>query len=742
MNSTALPKRGDRYWFLDNVAGWREGHRDGLELTVPEGDLILDRLPGSASLLLDEAQQAAEFRCPTALCTDGRGNLLVVDAALNLVKCIDLPRNSVSTLPATGGKGVAPRQLNEPRGIAVLSNGSIVVSDTGNHHIKIFAAATYALLQDWGENDAFNHPRQGNGPQMFRFPWAVAVDNCNIIYIVDRGNRRIQKIHADGAWQGELSDKQWVSPTRLALGPDGVLALVDAGANAVFIIKSGVSQTLSGVNRPRGVAIDTEARVYVGDDEGLIHLFIPDPNNLDVYQLAGWGVMGFDGGIVDLTWDNAYGLLAIVAETANGCRQRLWKIDPNGASARTGTFITRALDSTIPNCQWHRVLLNASLPKGTSIQIDSFSAEEDPHNANSDSPPQAVDPLDASFNQWKLCIKAGDDNPDCLVQSGPGRYLWFRLTFSSNGLTTPQADRQGWDPPSVLSRGSPTLRSLKVFYPRVSYLQYLPAVYQENEDSRLFLDRFLSIFQSEFDDLDLKIDRIWQLFNPGSVPAKALGWLASWLALEVDPGWSENKLRKMLKKAFRAQCQRGTVKGLVQAIHDYAGAHAVVIEHFKLRRLPILSAGYSLNNGVRLWSKNFYKRLQVGTNSRIGDFQLVSEPAPDVEPLNQDANQFTVLFLANPYGPSDAEQKIGQVVEREKPVHTQAAICPLLPRFRVGVQSTVGIDSVVGGITRLVLNRLSTLGYDSILGCSPAEQKLRELGLAPRPVVGRSSLLS
>jgi len=94
------------------------------------------------------------------------------------------------------------------------------------------------------------------------------------------------------------------------------------------------------------------------------------------------------------------------------------------------------------------------------------------------------------------------------------------------------------------------------------------------------------------------------------------------------------------------------------------------------------------------------------------------------------------------YGPSDAEQKIGQVVEREKPVHTQAAICPLLPRFRVGVQSTVGIDSVVGGITRLVLNRLSTLGYDSILGCSPAEQKLRELGLAPRPVVGRSSLLS
>jgi phage tail-like protein len=700
---------------------------------------MLDTLPGAASLLLDATQQAAEFKCPSALCSDGRGKLFVVDAALNLVKCIDLARSSVTTLPAIGGKGVTPRQLNEPRGIALLSTGAVVVSDTGNHRVKIFAPATYALLQDWGENDAFDQPRQPNGQKMFRSPWAVAVDACNVVYVVDRGNRRIQKIHADGVWQDELSDKQWVSPTRLALGPEGMIALVDAGLNAVSLIKSGVSQTLSSVNRPRSVAIDSEARVYVGDDEGLIHVFVSDPNNLNEYQLAGSGVMGFDGGIVDLVWDNTYGLLAIVAETSNGRRQRLWKINPKGAPVRTGTFITHALDSNIPNCQWHRVLLDASLPKGTSIQIDSFSAESDPQKKHT---AQVVDPLDLSFNQWKLCIKAGTDNPDCLVQSGPGRYLWLRLTFNSNGLTTPQADRQPVSPSSIPARGSPEVRSMKVFYPRVSYLQYLPAVYQENENSRLFLDRFLSIFQSEFDDLDRQIDRIWQLFNPGSVPAKALRWLASWLALVVDPTWSENKLRGMLKKAFQAQCQRGTLKGLVQAIHDYAGAHAVVVEHFKLRRLPILTAGPALSDGTRLWSKDFYKRLQLSVNSRIGDFQLVSDPPPDVEPLNQDANQFTVLFLADAYGSGDSEQRISQVVEREKPVHTQAAICPMLSRFRVGVQSTVGIDSVVGGISYLTLSRTSTLGYDSILSCSQPEQKLRELGLTPRPVVGRSSLLS
>jgi hypothetical protein len=187
---------------------------------------------------------------------------------------------------------------------------------------------------------------------------------------------------------------------------------------------------------------------------------------------------------------------------------------------------------------------------------------------------------------------------------------------------------------------------------------------------------------------------------------------------------------------------RGTVAGLTQAIQDYVGVQAVIVEHFQLRRLPVLSGGASLDGGIRLWSPDYYKRLQVTSNSQIGDFQLVGDPAPDVEPLNRDAHQFTVLFLASPYGSGNVEQQISQLVEREKPVHTQANICPLLPRFRIGVQSTIGTDSVVGGISYLVLNQLATLGYDSILGCSKEELKLRQIGIVPHPRVGLSTQLS
>ena len=198
----------------------------------------------------------------------------------------------------------------------------------------------------------------------------------------------------------------------------------------------------------------------------------------------------------------------------------------------------------------------------------------------------------------------------------------------------------------------------------------------------------------------------------------------------------------MIKNAFQTYLLRGTVAGLQQAIQDYAGVAANIVEHFRLRRLPLLSVTGSLDGGIRLWSPDFYKRLQLDSYSQIGSFQLTSTPEPRVEAMNWGAHQFTVFFPASPYGTDAVERKVVQVVEREKPAHTQATICPVLPRFRIGVQATVGTDTVVGGISFLVLNQLATLGYDSILGCSKEEQKLRELDLTPRPAVGRSSHLS
>ena len=97
-------------------------------------------------------------------------------------------------------------------------------------------------------------------------------------------------------------------------------------------------------------------------------------------------------------------------------------------------------------------------------------------------------------------------------------------------------------------------------------------MYQEDDESRLFLERFLSIFQTEFDGFDRLIDTLWiRLLDPASADARFLPWLAGWLALVADPTWSEATLRSMIKGAFASYRVRGTVAGLEQAVAPTEG---------------------------------------------------------------------------------------------------------------------------------------------------------------------------
>jgi phage tail-like protein len=709
-----------QYCFLDQVAGWRQASGKGLTLTEPEGYFTLDPLPGTGTPLLDEEQQAAELVCPSALALDHCGGLVVVDAATNLIKRIDPVRKRVETLFAIGGANLAPRDLNQPRAVSVLKSGALVISDTARHRVKIFSPPPYALLQDWG-----GEPGRERG--QFHYPWGLATDRCGKIFIADRRNHRVQVIARDGTWLEELGPHVLRAPTRLALGKEGLLAVVDVARNAVVIFpadRSSRPRLLREVAKPRSIAFDEEQNIYVGDDIGLIHVFAQDSSAHRGFRYLGAGATGLDHEIVDLLWDESLGLVAIVRENDGEPRLRLWVMNPAGSVTGTGQLITQPLESNLERCQWHRVSLAATVPSGTSITIESSTAEQ----SNADSP-------------WTMCLRSADDNPDCLVQSAPGRFLRLRLTFNSDGIRSPE------------------LRSLKAFFPRASYLQYLPAVYQEDEESRFFLERFLSIFQAEFDGLDQRINRLWQLFDPASAESKYLLWLAGWLALEINPDWEEATLRLRIKNAFKNYLLRGTVGGLEQSISDYTDIPNVkILEHFRLRRWPALSLPAApaeddvpswpppslsarLDGSAPLWSRDFYRRLQIGSNSQVGRFHLTGTPEPMLEPLAWGAHRFTVFFPADPYSVEETQRKMSRAVEREKPAHTVAEFCPVLPRFRIGVQATIGVDSAVGGVSHLVIGKLATLGYDSILACAKSEEQLRTFGATTRPRAGLSAQL-
>ncbi|GAB4197177.1 MAG: hypothetical protein OHK0022_15280 [Roseiflexaceae bacterium] len=177
----------------------------------------------------------------------------------------------------------------------------------------------------------------------------------------------------------------------------------------------------------------------------------------------------------------------------------------------------------------------------------------------------------------------------------------FRLTYqaapkaaaASAAPETPDAQsapaEEGepvWSEPIQLPIDSsqPLVRSLKV--PRAStppplaegpvsrYLYDLPIVFHDND----FLGRFLLIFESIWEPLEQRQDRIEMYFDPRTCPPAFLPWLASWVDMPVSPYWPEERLRHLVSEATELHRWRGTRYGLTRMIEICAGVTAEMID--------------------------------------------------------------------------------------------------------------------------------------------------------------------
>ncbi len=689
---------------LDAIVGW-QADTEQLSPVTPPG-LAVDCVTGQPREFMPSL--ATQLSYPIALAY-ANGRLYLLDDGVDRVKVLDLDRQKAFvTVDGFGGRGRDARHFRSPRGIAVLEDGSYAVADTGHHQVKIFSTYPNALLAVWGSG------KPGAAPAEFNSPWKVVADRCRLIYVADRGNGRIQRIRRNGSSDAPLTGL--TAPTGLALGYDGTLAVLDGPD--VLVYPPGRTSGIK-LDHPAPSAscltFDDSGCLYVGTSTALVYKYEATANA--GYRYVGIGVTAMQAQFLDLLWTKEAGLIGVLLPHC-ATQPVLACIPVCGSYLTSGTLTTLTLDSGIENCVWDRIQLNATVPLGTLIQVSTQTAAADDWGPNNPFTPNCS--LYSPPNQNPTLTLTGDD-PDCLVQSPPGRYLRMRLQLQTNGIV------------------SPVLKAVQIAFPRASYLQYLPAVYQEDDQSRVFLDRFLRIFQTTFDGLDRAIDAMWMLFNPLSVPDNWYYWLASWIALPVNPLWTEQQRRDALRRAGKVYPLRGTPAGIQQLVEQYAEVEVRLIEHFRLRQLIVLShgsgGGVQLGSGTRLWSRDYYRRLQVGVYSRAGYFDLTGEPEPDLEPPAWGANEFTVFFDCEPYQVATTTQKVSQVVEREKPAYSKANYAPVFPRMRIGVQSTLGIDSRVGSYTPLLLGTTGTLDYDSILACSKTQYKLQPQQSSLRPQV-------
>jgi len=120
--------------------------------------------------------------------------------------------------------GGAMETLSYPSGIAFLSNGSLLVSDTNNSRIQCFAPGEMRASTVIGSMFC----KSGEGLSELNFPAGICVNSNDDVFVADRGNRRVLCFRK-GSKQGEvvLDSSKVKSPWGLCFDSKGFLYVSD-----------------------------------------------------------------------------------------------------------------------------------------------------------------------------------------------------------------------------------------------------------------------------------------------------------------------------------------------------------------------------------------------------------------------------------------------------------------------------------------------------------------------------------
>jgi phage tail-like protein len=219
-----------------------------------------------------------------------------------------------------------------------------------------------------------------------------------------------------------------------------------------------------------------------------------------------------------------------------------------------------SFDSNLPDCVWHRLVLDAELPPQTRIEIWSRAADDRQTLAVSDwqREPALYRRNGGADLPWLRLPPAGEGQDyghwELLLQRARGRYLQLKLIISGNGRATPR------------------IRALRAWLPRFSYLQqYLPALYRDDPASASFLDRYLANVEGLFTEIEDRVVDVSTLFDWRSAPPEALDWLAAWFDVGLDPAWENARKRLFIRHLLDVYQYRGTIHGLRMALGAGAG---------------------------------------------------------------------------------------------------------------------------------------------------------------------------
>lgn len=202
---------------------------------------------GSYDSYYDGPRGSALFDYPYDLVMDSQGALWVTEFYYNTVRRIDVNGN-VTTFAGTRAAGYADgpalqAQFNQPAGLALAADGSLIVSEWGNcrlRHISLDGQVT--TLAGSGlpgfVDGAADAARFGHLD-------GLVLGTNGVIYVADAGNHAIRCLQSDGQvttlagtghagyQNGRATNSLFSLPTGLAFGPTGLLLVADSQSQVI-----------------------------------------------------------------------------------------------------------------------------------------------------------------------------------------------------------------------------------------------------------------------------------------------------------------------------------------------------------------------------------------------------------------------------------------------------------------------------------------------------------------------------
>lgn len=465
---------------------------------------------------------------------------------------------------------------------------------------------------------------------------------------------------------------------QLAGTEDGTAWLLDTGTGRLLRLPDGSEPEWFGEAvrqpTPSGIALDGRGGLFIGDASG--EAAGDNRHTLLLAEMSGEQCtvrpMASYHGRSDKLLTNASGQLYAWnrAEATVTVLQLLPRTNSCGNGRYEGTWISCSLDSTRSENEWHKAVLEADVEEGLQLRLSWFASDRktvalggrvldlDQYISDPDIP--AEQKLQTLKPLWTHTLT----NPqDALLVSAKGRYLWLKLEWVGS------------------ETASPLLRRLRIYDPRMSYLSYLPAVYQEDEKSRSFLERYLSLFATFMEDMDETIAGIARYFDPDATDGPYLRWLASWLGLSPDEHWTEQQLRLWMREAPGLYRFRGTRAAISRMVEIYTGEAPMIIEHFQIRHL--LENAEFRETASRLYSDDPY----------------------------------TFCVLVKPEHAASDKQKyvLQQLLDAQKPAFTEAKLVVLQPWMNMDMHTYLGINTTLAEPSWLKLDHRATLPYHTVL---------------------------